>query len=244
MRDLLYSFGIANPGAIVLHNFPRFLQEFMRPDGKLMDIAATDILRSRELGVPRYNEFRRLLHLRPGAGLRRRSPTTRRWRERMRDALRRRHRAARPDRRHVRREAARGVRVQRHRVPDLHPDGVAADQQRPVPHRRLHGIDVHPGRDRLGRGHARSSTCSSGTTPTSPRRCASSQTASSRGRRWQGSAPVPDTLIDVPALMAMSQAELDATFRREPCGRHPGRRGRGHRARRAGHRADRASPPS
>jgi hypothetical protein len=65
MRDLLYSFGIANPGAIVLNNFPRFLQEFMRPDGKLMDIAATDILRSRELGVPRYNEFRRLLHLRP-----------------------------------------------------------------------------------------------------------------------------------------------------------------------------------
>jgi hypothetical protein len=65
MRDLLYSFGTSNPGAIVLNNFPRFLQEFVRPDGKLMDIAATDILRSRELGVPRYNEFRRLLHLRP-----------------------------------------------------------------------------------------------------------------------------------------------------------------------------------
>ena len=28
-----------------------------------MDLAATDILRSRELGVPRYTEFRRLLHL-------------------------------------------------------------------------------------------------------------------------------------------------------------------------------------
>jgi len=65
MLDLLYSFGNAHPGAIVLNNFPRFLQEFQRPDGKLMDIAATDILRSRELGVPRYNEFRRLLHLRP-----------------------------------------------------------------------------------------------------------------------------------------------------------------------------------
>ena len=65
MLDLLYSFGNAHPGAIVLNNFPRFLQEFERPDGKLMDIAATDILRSRELGVPRYNDFRRLLHLRP-----------------------------------------------------------------------------------------------------------------------------------------------------------------------------------
>jgi hypothetical protein len=30
-----------------------------------MDLAATDILRSRELGVPRYNAFRKLLHLPP-----------------------------------------------------------------------------------------------------------------------------------------------------------------------------------
>ena len=65
MHDLLYSFGVSHPGAIVLNNYPRFLQEFLRPDGKLTDLAATDILRTRELGVPRYNEFRRLLHLRP-----------------------------------------------------------------------------------------------------------------------------------------------------------------------------------
>ncbi|HEX2728879.1 MAG TPA: peroxidase family protein, partial [Rubrobacteraceae bacterium] len=63
MKDLLYSFGVAHPGAITLHNYPRFLQEYQRPDGKLMDLAATDILRSRELGVPRYNQFRELLHL-------------------------------------------------------------------------------------------------------------------------------------------------------------------------------------
>ncbi|MBG0832623.1 heme peroxidase [Planomonospora sp. ID67723] len=63
--DLLYSFGTEHPGAIVLNNFPRMLQEFVRPDGKPMDLAATDILRCRELGVPRYNEFRRLLHLPP-----------------------------------------------------------------------------------------------------------------------------------------------------------------------------------
>jgi len=61
MRDLFYSFGIAHPGALTLHNYPRFLQEFVRPDGKLMDLAATDIMRIRELGVPRYNEFRKLL---------------------------------------------------------------------------------------------------------------------------------------------------------------------------------------
>jgi hypothetical protein len=66
--DLLYSFGTLHPGLVTLHNFPRFLQEFQRPDGHLQDLAATDILRSRELGVPRYNEFRRLLRLKPAAG--------------------------------------------------------------------------------------------------------------------------------------------------------------------------------
>ena len=61
MGDLLYSFGTMNPGAMTLHNFPRFLQRLERPDGSPVDLAATDILRSRERGVPRYNEFRRLL---------------------------------------------------------------------------------------------------------------------------------------------------------------------------------------
>jgi len=65
LADLFYSFGISHPGLVSLHNFPRFLQEYERPDGKLTDLAATDILRTRELGVPRYNEFRRLLHLKP-----------------------------------------------------------------------------------------------------------------------------------------------------------------------------------
>jgi hypothetical protein len=65
MADLLYSFGTEHPGLVALHNFPRFLQEFQRPDGNLQDLAAADILRSRELGVPRYNEFRRLLQLEP-----------------------------------------------------------------------------------------------------------------------------------------------------------------------------------
>jgi hypothetical protein len=65
MADLLYSFGTLPPGLVTLHNFPNALQTFVRPDGKLMDLGATDILRTRELGVPRYNEFRRLLRLEP-----------------------------------------------------------------------------------------------------------------------------------------------------------------------------------
>jgi hypothetical protein len=65
MGDVFYSFGISHPGSITLHNFPRHLQRFERPDGVLFDLAATDILRVRERGVPRYNRFRELMHMKP-----------------------------------------------------------------------------------------------------------------------------------------------------------------------------------
>ena len=65
MADLFYSFGTSHPGAIALHNYPRFLQHFNRPDGTTIDLAAIDVLRTRERGVPRYNQFRRLFHLKP-----------------------------------------------------------------------------------------------------------------------------------------------------------------------------------
>src|SRR4051794_16410967 len=67
MTDLLYSFGRLHPGAITLHNYPRFLQDFHRPGGEHIDLAAIDVLRLRERGVPRYNDFRRLFHLKPAA---------------------------------------------------------------------------------------------------------------------------------------------------------------------------------
>jgi len=67
MNDLFYSFGTSHPGAIVLHNYPNRLREFHEPDGTIIDLAATDILRNRERGVPRYNEFRRKFRLRPAA---------------------------------------------------------------------------------------------------------------------------------------------------------------------------------
>ena len=62
LPNALYSLGVANPGAVTLHNYPRFLQHLDRPDGDVMDLAAVDILRSRERGVPRYNDFRELFH--------------------------------------------------------------------------------------------------------------------------------------------------------------------------------------
>jgi hypothetical protein len=67
MADLFYSFGISHPGAIVLHNYPNHLREFTRSDKVTIDLATYDILRSRERGVPRYNDFRRKFHLKPAA---------------------------------------------------------------------------------------------------------------------------------------------------------------------------------
>lgn len=65
--DLFYSFGISHPGAITIHNFPNFLRDLKTPDGKHLDMATVDILRDRERGVPRYNQFRRLIHMKPAA---------------------------------------------------------------------------------------------------------------------------------------------------------------------------------
>jgi Animal haem peroxidase len=65
MADAFYSFGITHPGAVTLHNYPRSLQDVHTPDGRHLDLAAVDILRDRERGVPRYNQFRRLLGLAP-----------------------------------------------------------------------------------------------------------------------------------------------------------------------------------
>lgn len=65
MANLLYSFGIMQPGQLVLNNFPRFMQELSIPGNPLFDMGAVDILRARERGVPRYNEFRRQLGLNP-----------------------------------------------------------------------------------------------------------------------------------------------------------------------------------
>jgi hypothetical protein len=73
--DLWYSFGRANAGAITLHNYPNYLRDLSREspgrtglDGKRalnherIDLAAIDIIRDRERGLPRYNQFRRLFH--------------------------------------------------------------------------------------------------------------------------------------------------------------------------------------
>jgi hypothetical protein len=65
MADLFYSFGVMHPGAVKLHNYPRHLQTLERTDAPTVDLAAVDILRDRERGVPLYNEFLRLIDKEP-----------------------------------------------------------------------------------------------------------------------------------------------------------------------------------
>jgi hypothetical protein len=77
MGDIFYSFGISHPGAITLHNYPGFLRQLPMRNEKgeyvkdsagnqiYMDLASVEITRDRERGVPRYNEFLRLLHKTP-----------------------------------------------------------------------------------------------------------------------------------------------------------------------------------
>ncbi|MGB5455805.1 MAG: peroxidase family protein, partial [Gammaproteobacteria bacterium] len=67
LADLFYSFGVSHPGAIRLANYPDTLRHFQRINSREppMDLAAVDILRDRERGVPRYNRFRTLLHMKP-----------------------------------------------------------------------------------------------------------------------------------------------------------------------------------
>ena len=84
MADVFYSFGRSHPGAITLHNYPRFLQHFDRPDGFKMDLAAIDILRSRERGVPRYAKFRELFHMKPLTSFEQITPN-KQWQEEIRE---------------------------------------------------------------------------------------------------------------------------------------------------------------
>jgi hypothetical protein len=64
MSDWIYSLGLAHPGAITLHNHPDALRNLTRVNGDHVDIATIDILRDRERGVPRYNDFRQRLRKR------------------------------------------------------------------------------------------------------------------------------------------------------------------------------------
>jgi Animal haem peroxidase len=67
LTDVVYTFGVHHPGAVQLRNFPNWMRRMHRRNGpnleELIDLAAIDIIRDRERGVPRYNRFRELFHM-------------------------------------------------------------------------------------------------------------------------------------------------------------------------------------
>ncbi|KAJ6602554.1 heme peroxidase [Mycena vulgaris] len=69
--DVVFTFGVDYPGALaslfqVLGNYPAQMMSLSKPGAPyVMDMGAIDVLRDRERGVPRYNEFRRLFSLIP-----------------------------------------------------------------------------------------------------------------------------------------------------------------------------------
>jgi hypothetical protein len=63
MGDMWYSFGRASAGAVCLHNYPNALRKLTRVDGQITDLATLDIVRDRERGIPRYNDFREALRM-------------------------------------------------------------------------------------------------------------------------------------------------------------------------------------
>ena len=69
--EIMYSMGRNHPGALILHNYPKFMQNIKVKRNTVgipevhFDLAALDIIRDRERLVPRYNEFRRQLRLKP-----------------------------------------------------------------------------------------------------------------------------------------------------------------------------------
>ena len=147
--NTLYSFGIAHPGAITLHNYPRVAAEVRarrrdhRPVGR-RPRAHPPARRAPLQRLPRRACTSR--GSRSWEELSANPESVRRLREVYRsidevDTMVGLFAETPPD----------GLRLLRHGVPDLHPDGVAPAAERPLPHRRLPARDLLAVRHGLGR---------------------------------------------------------------------------------------------
>jgi len=61
LDTVINSFGHQHMHALVNNNYPKFMRAMSVEGAPLVDLAAVDIVRTRERGVPRFNEFRRQL---------------------------------------------------------------------------------------------------------------------------------------------------------------------------------------
>ena len=136
MPDLFYSFGTCHPGAVHAPQLPAHLQNLTRDDGEQLDLAAVDIFRDRERGVPRYNQFRRLLHKEPVKSFDELTDNPE-WRKQIKQVYNNDLESVDLMTGLYAEPLPRGLRLQRNGVPRLPPDGVAPPEERPVLHRRL-----------------------------------------------------------------------------------------------------------
>jgi hypothetical protein len=65
MATMLNSFGWQHMPKLINNNHPRFMTDMSTEGGPVLDIAAADIVRARERGIPPFNEFRRQIGMHP-----------------------------------------------------------------------------------------------------------------------------------------------------------------------------------
>jgi hypothetical protein len=152
--DLFYSLGIAHPGRAAAAQLPEAPAEPAQGHHRASASTwpAVDILRDRERGVPRYNQFRRLFH-KPSVKTFDELCDNKEWAEEIKRAYGGDIEKGRPAGGAHGRAAARGHGLQRHRLPRLHPDGVAAPQERPLPVREYGPARYTQAGHRLDREH-------------------------------------------------------------------------------------------
>ena len=111
--------------------------------------APIDILRDRERGVPRYNRFRRLLHKPPVTSFEELTDNPQ-WAEEIKRVYNNDLEMVDTMVGLMAEPLPRGLRLQRHRVPHLPADGVAAAEERSVPVAGLSPGDLHASRASTG----------------------------------------------------------------------------------------------
>ena len=148
--DLFYSFGVANPGALRLHNFPRTLQNLVQDNGDRFDLATVDILRDRERGVPRYNQFRRLIHKPPVTSFEELTDNPQ-WAAEIKKVYNNDLEKVDLQVGLMAEPLPEGLRVQRHGVPHIRAHGLAPAEERPLLLEGLPPRGLHQAGHRLGR---------------------------------------------------------------------------------------------
>eukprot|EP01061_Rhynchopus_euleeides_P033203 TRINITY_DN554_c0_g1_i7.p1 TRINITY_DN554_c0_g1~~TRINITY_DN554_c0_g1_i7.p1 ORF type:complete len:638 (+),score=287.73 TRINITY_DN554_c0_g1_i7:104-1915(+) len=63
VEEVILGMAKMNTHKLTLHNFPQSLSNLQMPGGSVLDMAAVDIFRDRERGIPKFNDFREGLGL-------------------------------------------------------------------------------------------------------------------------------------------------------------------------------------